>query len=473
MAKKAHPLLKSNPQELPEHIFRAYDIRGIVDEDLTPAIVHDIGLAIGTEVRARKQDKVILGRDGRLSGPRLASALRAGLTRTGCEVVDVGVVPTPVLYYGAQWIGRGTGVMLTGSHNPKDYNGIKMVINGTTLCDDAIQALRQRIIDGDLTEGRRRGKERASTVTWEYVDSVDHSIHMNRRKRLRIVVDAGNGVAGDCAPGLYRDLGCNVDEIYCGIDGHFPNHHPDPSIPENLGSLIARVKKADANLGLAFDGDGDRVGVVTPAGRIINSDRVLMLFAREMLKENPGAKVLYDVKSSRNVEDFVRQHGGEPEMCPSGHALLKKRLQETGAALAGELSGHFFFNDRWYGFDDGLYAGGRMLEILSKTNKNADELFAEIPESVSTPEIAESVEEADKAALMQKLSAQAEERFPEARRIITLDGVRIEFGAGWGLVRASNTSPKLVMRFEADNEEALEQIQHSITEWVRQGKAEQ
>ena len=464
MTTNQHHLLCNHTSSLPEHIFREYDIRGIVSEELTVGVAHDIGLAIGSEVIESGQRSIMLGRDGRLSGPKIAASIRTGLAKTGCEVIDIGVVPTPVLYYAAKTMGNGTGIMVTGSHNPKDYNGIKMVIKGHTLSGDDIQNLKNRILQGNLVDGKKIGKQKERAVTWEYINSVDEGIKLG--KKLKVVVDAGNGVAGDCAPDLFREIGCSVDEIYCQIDGHFPNHHPDPSQPENLEALINRVKKVGADIGLAFDGDGDRLGVVTPKGKIINPDRQLMLYAREMLKDNPGAKVIYDVKCSKSLASFIKKSGGQPEMFKTGHALIKRRLQETNAALAGEMSGHMFFNDRWYGFDDGLYTGARLLEILSNTNKTADELFEEIPDSLSTPEINIRIEEANKKPLIDYLKSTVEKKFPEAN-IITIDGVRVEFEDGWGLVRPSNTSAVLVMRFEADNEQALQRIQNFFENWLK------
>lgn len=469
MAQYQHHLLSNRATNLPEHIFRQYDIRGIVNSELTGGVAHDIGLAIGSEVISAGQSSVMIGRDGRLSGPNLASYLRSGITKTGCEVIDIGVVPTPVLYYAAKKLGNGTGIMLTGSHNPKDYNGIKMVIKGHTLFGPDIQKLKNRILNGELVEGKKVGKQKERAITWEYINDVDEDIKLH--KKLKVVVDAGNGVAGDCAPDLYREIGCSVDEVYCQIDGHFPNHHPDPSVPENLEVLINRVKKTRADIGLAFDGDGDRLGVVTPSGKIIHPDRQLMLFAGEMLKSHPGATVLYDVKCTKALYDFIRQAGGQPEMTQTGHALIKKRMQETGAALAGEMSGHLFFNDRWFGFDDALYAGARLLEILSNTDRSADELFDAIPDSISTPEINVEVDEAQKSAIMTYLTQTVKSKFPDGE-VIDIDGIRVEFSDGWGLIRPSNTSAVVVLRFEADDQKALERIESSMRAWLDQAIAQ-
>jgi phosphomannomutase/phosphoglucomutase len=463
VSEKQHHLLSNNISGLPEHIFKQYDIRGVVTKDFTTGVAHDIGLAIGSAIVASGHKKVIIGRDGRLSGPKIAASLRSGIIKTGCDVIDIGVVPTPILYYAAETIGHGTGVMVTGSHNPKDYNGLKMVINGHTLSGKDIQGLKQRILNGDIVEGKSLGKQRERAVTWDYINNVDENVKLE--KQLKIVVDAGNGVAGDCAPDLFREIGCSVDEIFCQIDGHFPNHHPDPSKPENLQDLIQRVKKIGADLGLAFDGDGDRLGVVTSTGKIINPDRQLMLYAREMLKSNQGAKVIYDVKCSKSLDGFIKDAGGEPEMYKTGHALIKKRMKETGAALAGEMSGHVFFNDRWYGFDDALYTGARLLEILSKTDKTSDELFAEIPDSINTPEINIAIKASQRELIVEYLNKTVSSKFPAAN-IITIDGLRIEFNDGWGLIRPSNTTSVLVMRFEADSEEVLQRIEGDIKSWV-------
>ncbi len=465
MASNQHHLLCNRASNLPEHIFRQYDIRGIVSNELTAGVAHDIGLAIGSEIIAAGQNSVMIGRDGRLSGPKITSSIRSGISKTGCEVIDIGVVPTPVLYYAAKTMGNGSGVMVTGSHNPKDYNGIKMVIAGHTLYGEGIQKLKNRILTGDLVAGKKLGKQKERAVTWEYINSVDEGIELGRK--LKVVVDAGNGVAGDCAPDLFREIGCSVDEVYCEINGHFPNHHPDPSKPENLQDLINRVKKIGAHIGLAFDGDGDRLGVVTPKGKIINADRQLMLYAREMLKKNPGAKVLYDVKCTKHMESFIKAAGGEPEMCQTGHALVKKKMKETNAALAGEMSGHIFFNDRWHGFDDGLYTGARLLEILSNTNLNADELFDAIPDSISTPEINVKIDENKKSPIMSYLNKTVSGKFPNGR-IITIDGIRVELENGWGLIRPSNTSPVLVLRFEADTENDLSQIKEAFESWLEE-----
>lgn len=433
-------------------IFRAYDIRGVVGETLTPAIVQDIGCAIGSEAHEYGQQKIVVGRDGRLSGPELSEALIKGLQQSGRDVIDVGLVPTPLLYFAAHYMGNGCGAMLTGSHNPAEYNGLKVMMRGDTLYEDSIQALRTRVESGNLVSGE--GSMQVIDVIPSYVERITSDVRLERP--LKIVVDCGNGAAGVVAPLLFRALGCEVIELYCDVDGNFPNHHPDPSRPENLIALTRAVSEHGADLGLAFDGDGDRLGVVDSDGKIIWADRLLMLLARDVLSRHPGAKIIYDVKCSRHMESFIRENGGEPLMWKTGHSFLKAKLKETGAQLAGELSGHIFFNERWFGFDDALYAAARLLEILSQESGDSSSVFATLPESVSTPELSVSMAEGEHFALMDALLANA--NFPGAH-LVTIDGLRVEFEDGWGLVRASNTMPSLVMRFEAENAEALRRIQ--------------
>jgi len=453
--------VKTDEKTLKSEIFRAYDIRGIVDVDLTEEAVHDIGLALGSEALAVNENLVAVARDGRLSGPKLIEALKTGIKATGCTVIDLGVVPTPVLYYATKTLGTGSGVMLTGSHNPVNHNGLKMVIGGNTLSGDDIQKLKNRILNRDIVKGE--GEERSRALINDYISCIVDDVVI--AKPLKIIIDAGNGVAGEAAPQLFRELGCDVHELYCEIDGNFPNHHPDPSKPENLKDLIAMVQKLGADIGLAFDGDGDRLGVVTPKGEIIYPDRQLMLYARELLKETPKATIVYDVKCTKNLAPYIEKFGGRPLMSQTGHALIKKKMKEVKAALAGEMSGHTFFNDRWFGFDDALYTGARLLEILAQTEQTADELFDEIPQSINTPEINIEVSDSRKFEIVAGLVGSAAKTFPDAE-IIDIDGVRLEFEDGWGLVRASNTTPCLVMRFEADTEKALKRIQDRITQWV-------
>jgi phosphomannomutase / phosphoglucomutase len=442
-----------NPTTIPPlAIFKAYDIRGIVGETLTEAGVETIGRAIGSEALARGRDTVVIGRDGRLSGPALATALARGLQAAGVNVVDVGQVATPMLYYAAHELGTLSGVMVTGSHNPPQYNGLKMMLAGDTLSGEAIQALRARITGNDLATGN--GTYRTHDIRAAYLDRITGSIKPARP--MRIAVDCGNGVAGATAPELYRRLGCTVEELFCEVDGTFPNHHPDPSQPHNLEDLIAALKKGDAELGLAFDGDGDRLGVVTKSGKIIYPDRQLMLFAADVLSRVPGAEVIFDVKCTRHLFGWIRKHGGKPLLWKTGHSFIKKKLKESGAPLAGEMSGHIFFKERWYGFDDGMYAGARLLEILSRSADPGAVLEA-LPDSISTPELQWPLGEGENYTLMEKLQQTA--RFEGAREIITIDGLRVEYADGFGLARPSNTTPVIVLRFEADNAEALRRIQ--------------
>lgn len=454
-------VIKTTKETLHHEMFRAYDIRGIVDVDLTEEAVHDIGLALGSEAQSQNETLIVVGRDGRLSGPKLIQALKEGILATGCDVMDIGVVPTPVLYFAAQTLGTGSGVMLTGSHNPVNYNGLKMVIAGNTLSGDDIQSLKQRILKGNVESGVANEQNREPIP--DYISCIVDDVIV--AKPLKIVVDAGNGVAGEAAPLLFRELGCEVHELYCEIDGHFPNHHPDPSQPENLQELIKVVQEQGADIGLAFDGDGDRLGVVTPKGEIIYPDRQLMLYARELLKEMPSATIVFDVKCTKNLASYIEKFGGIPIMAKTGHALIKKKIKEVNAALAGEMSGHTFFNDRWFGFDDALYTGARLLEILTHTDLDADQLFDEIPQSINTPEINITVPESRKFEIVHELVTSAHNAFPNAE-IIRIDGVRLEFEDGWGLVRASNTTPCLVMRFEADSDIALKRIQTQMAAWV-------
>ncbi|MBM4189859.1 MAG: phosphomannomutase/phosphoglucomutase [Betaproteobacteria bacterium] len=440
---------------LPSEIFKAYDIRGIVGKTLTSGIVEQIGAALGSEARARQQSAIVIGRDGRLSGPELAAALARGIQSAGVDVIDVGCVATPMTYFAAFETGANSAVMVTGSHNPPDYNGLKMVLGGETLASEAIQKLRQRIENQDFTQGN--GHYRAHDIAPTYHSRIVADIRLARP--LKVIVDAGNGVAGAFAPALYRAMGCTVEELFCTVDGHFPNHHPDPSVPKNLADLIARLKDSDADIGLAFDGDGDRLGVVTRSGQIIYPDRQLMLYAADMLARNPGATVIFDVKSTRNLSGWIRQHGGVPLLWKTGHSLVKAKMKETGALLAGEMSGHVFFKERWYGFDDGLYTGARLLEILSKAD-DIDAVFAALPDSVSTPELNVKMNEGEPHRLIAHLQQSAV--FPDAERIIDIDGLRVEYADGFGLMRASNTTPVIVIRFEADNATALQRIQNTF-----------
>ncbi|MFV5215313.1 phosphomannomutase/phosphoglucomutase [Azonexus caeni] len=439
-------------QPLPAEIFKAYDIRGIVNKSLTADVVRLIGQALGSLALEQGQSAIAVGRDGRLSGPELAGALMDGIVSTGCDAIDVGCVPTPVTYFAAYELGCHSCVSVTGSHNPPDYNGLKMVIGGTTLALDAIQDLKKRIEAGKLKSGQ--GEKRSADVLGAYVEKIVADVKLARP--LKIVMDCGNGVAGAIAPELFQRLGCDIVPLYCEVDGNFPNHHPDPSKPENLADVIQAHKDSDAEIGIAFDGDGDRLGVVTKDGEIIYPDRQLMLFAADVLSRVPGGTVIYDVKCTRLLAPWIRQHGGVPLMWNTGHALVKAKLKETGAPLAGEMSGHTFFKERWYGFDDGLYTGARLLEILSRA-ADANAPLKTLPNSPSTPELNIKMAEGEPFALIDKLKAAG--RFDGASEVITIDGVRVEYPDGFGLARPSNTTPVVVLRFEADDTAALARIQ--------------
>ena len=438
--------------EYPKEIFKAYDIRGIVGKSFTADIVEAIGHAIGSEAVARKQTEICIGRDGRLSGPDMAAALARGIQKAGVGVVDLGMVATPMTYFAAYQLNTHSAVMVTGSHNPPDYNGLKMVLGGETLSGDTIQALRQRLVDGNLAHGA--GSYRSYDIAPEYHARIVSDIKLARP--MKIIVDCGNGVPGAFAGPLYRALGCEVEEMFCDVDGNFPNHHPDPSQPKNLVDLIARLKTSDAEIGLAFDGDGDRLGVVMKDGTIIFPDRQLMLFADDVLSRNPGAEIIFDVKSTRNLFPWIRARGGKPTLWKTGHSFIKAKMKETGALLAGEMSGHVFFKERWFGFDDGLYAGARLLEYLSK-QADMNATLHGLPDTVNTPELNIKMAEGEHYALMDQLQKTA--KFPDAQEVITLDGLRVEYADGFGLARPSNTTPVIVLRFEADNAEALEKIQ--------------
>jgi len=436
----------------PHAIFKAYDIRGIVDDTLTDDITFQIGQAVGSEVIAHGGTSIVIGRDGRLSGPRLATALSNGLRAAGVNVIDIGLAPSPVVYYSSYSKDIPSCIAITGSHNPPNYNGFKMVVDGVTLSAERIQAIKQRIIDNDVTSGE--GTYQEQEVIDDYLQTIIGDIKLDRK--MKIVIDSGNGVAGATAPQVFRGIGCEVIDLFSDVDGNFPNHHPDPSQIENLQDLIAAVKEHDAELGLAFDGDGDRLGVVTKKGEIVWADRQMILFARDVLERNPGAEIIYDVKCSRNLATEIEAAGGKATMWRTGHSFIKAKLRETGAALAGEMSGHIFIKDRWYGFDDGVYAGARLLEILSKKSETPQEIFDALPDSVNTPELRMEFAEGEHYAFMEKLQEAAE--FPNGN-ISTIDGLRVDYPEGFGLIRPSNTTPILVIRFEADSQSAIEAIQ--------------
>ena len=437
-------------------IFKAYDIRGIVGTTLNAQVAFQIGQAFGTAVLAKGERSVGIGRDGRLSGPELTAALAQGLQAAGVDVIDLGIVATPMVYFGTHTLNAQSGVMVTGSHNPPDYNGFKMVLAGEAIYGDAIQALYQAIIDKDVASGA--GNYSQHDIRAAYLARIVEGIKLARP--IKIAIDCGNGVAGAFAGDLYRKLGCSVDELFCEVDGTFPNHHPDPAHPENLQDLIRHVQASDAELGLAFDGDGDRLGVVTKEGNIIYPDRQLMLFAEDVLSRHPGAQILYDVKCTRHISAWVKARGGIPLMWKTGHSLVKAKMRETGAPLGGEMSGHIFFKDRWYGFDDGMYAGARLLELASRV-ENPSALLNALPQSTSTPELQLVLNEGENFSLIAKMQApdQVSTHFADAEQIISIDGLRVEYAHGFGLARSSNTTPVVVMRFEAETTDALAQIQ--------------
>jgi len=443
------------PLKLDPSIFRAYDVRGVVGKTLDKDVARALGQSIGTLMGEKGLREIVVGRDGRLSGPELANALSDGLRAAGIDVIDVGAVPTPVVYYAAFRFNTGCGVAVTGSHNPPDYNGFKIVVGGETLAEGAIQDLYQRIASGALkTDGQ--GSLRQIDVGPDYIEKIVSDVLAERS--LKIVVDCGNGIPGALAPQVLEGVGCEVIPLYCDVDGNFPNHHPDPSDPHNLEDLILSVQSTGADLGIAFDGDGDRLGVVTKSGEVIYPDRLLMLFARDVLSRQPGATIIYDVKCTGHLKAQILDAGGSPLMWRTGHSLIKAKMRETGAELAGEMSGHFFFKERWYGFDDGIYAAARLLEILGGDlqGRTPEEIFATLPKNISTPELKVEMTEGEHYRFMDKLRQQA--NFGEAT-LITIDGLRADWPDGWGLVRASNTTPVLVLRFEADNPMALKRIQ--------------
>lgn len=440
---------------IPASIFRAYDIRGIVEEQLTEDSVRQISRGIGSEALAYGIDTLLVGFDGRLSSPSLSRALTAGLLSTGCKVVNLGMVPTPLLYYASHTSGIESGVMLTASHNPANYNGLKVVFKQACLAPKQIQKIRRRVEQGQLTDGA--GSYSELSIQPRYIEEICSSVSLGRK--LKLVVDCGNAVPGLVAPELFRALSCEVEPLFCDIDGNFPNHHPDPTEADNLASLSARVVASQADLGIAFDGDGDRLGIVTNLGEAVDADKILMLLVKHIAPKYPAAPIIYDVKCSSNLARVITAMGAIPVMHRSGHSFMKQKMQETGAPLGGEFSAHIFIKDRWFGFDDGLYAAARVLEILSHLQHSAHEEFASFPSSLNTPEIKLPVPEAAKFELMQRIIDKA--KFPGAK-VVLLDGLRVEYSDGWGLVRASNTSAALLLRFEADTLPRLRAIQVSF-----------
>jgi phosphomannomutase/phosphoglucomutase len=454
-------------------IFKAYDIRGVIGKTLDADAARSIGRAFGSEVRAQGGDAVVVARDGRLSGPELIQALSDGLRAAGVDVVNVGMVPTPVGYFAASVPLQLEGgerrvdscIVVTGSHNPPDYNGFKMVLRGAAIYGEQILALHQRIVDENFSDGS--GSYTEYDIADAYLERIASDIKLARP--IKIVVDTGNGVAGGLAPKLFKKLGCELVELFTEIDGNFPNHHPDPAHPENLQDVIRALKETDAEIGFAFDGDGDRLGVVTKDGQIIYPDRQLMLFAEEVLSRNKGAQIIYDVKCTRNLAKWVKDKGGEPLMWKTGHSLVKAKLRETGAPLAGEMSGHVFFKDRWYGFDDGLYTGARLLEILTRV-EDPSKLLNSLPNSNSTPELQLKLEEGENFELIARLQQNA--KFTGADDVVKIDGLRVEYPDGFGLARSSNTTPVVVMRFEADSDAALKRIQEDFRRVILAEKAD-
>ncbi|MDQ7049536.1 MAG: phosphomannomutase/phosphoglucomutase [Enterobacterales bacterium] len=437
--------------DISETIFRAYDIRGIVGQTLSASIVKEIGRAIGSEAFERGEQRVIVARDGRLSGPQLIEALKEGLIESGRDVIDIGEVPTPLLYFATNHLDSTSGVMLTGSHNPKDYNGLKVVIAGNTLSGEEIMALKKRIDTGNMMKGQ--GSEKTVSVMQDYISQVTSDVALTQP--LKVAVDCGNGIAGKVVPQLLQALGCEVIGLYCKVDGNFPNHHPDPSKPENLQELIELVKTEKADIGLAFDGDGDRLGVIDSEGNIIWPDRQMMLYSMDVLSRNPGADVIFDVKCTKHLAKVITRNGGHPIMWKTGHSLIKAKMKETGALLAGECSGHIFFKERWFGFDDALYTSARLLEILSADTRKSSDIFAALPNSIVTPEINVAIDDNRKHQFMNQLASKG--IFGNGK-MISIDGVRIEFPDGWGLVRASNTTPSLVIRFEGESQAIIDKM---------------
>ena len=435
-------------------IFRAYDIRGVLGKTLDRGVARQLGRAIGSEGVDRGLREIVVGRDGRLSGPDLAAGLIEGLRQAGMDVIDIGMVPTPLVYYATYHLNTGSGVSVTGSHNPPDYNGFKIVLGGETLAENAIQALYARIAENRYTSGS--GGLQTMDVKADYIDRIVGDVQVDQR--LKVVVDCGNSVPGLIVPAVLDGIGCEAIPLYCDVDGEFPNHHPDPSDLHNLRDLILTVKQMNADLGLAFDGDGDRLGVVTKSGEVIFPDRLLMLFARDVLTRNPGASIIYDVKCTGKLQPEILKHGGSPIMWKTGHSLIKAKMRETDAELAGEMSGHFFFRERWYGFDDGIYAAARLMEILASDLEGRDPqaIFDSLPKGVSTPELKIELHEGEHYRFMERFRERA--TF-EGARVTTIDGVRADWPDGWGLVRASNTTPVLVLRFDADSDVALLRIQ--------------
>ncbi len=447
-------------------IFKAYDIRGVVPATLNEEVARSLGLAFGARARALGQSVVAVGRDGRLSGPSLSAALMDGLAQAGVDVIDIGLATTPMLYFAAATLCQ-SGIQVTGSHNPRDYNGFKMVLAGRAIYGDEIQDLRRAIEARSWPEAHHKGTVKKVDILPAYRNRIVQDVRLSRP--MKIVVDCGNGVAGASAPEIFRALGCEVTELFSEVDGQFPNHHPDPSKPENLRDLMAALRQGQAEIGLAFDGDGDRLGIVTRDGQTIYPDRQLMLFARDVLSRHPGAPILFDVKCSQQLAPAIEAAGGQPVMYKTGHSLIKARMRELDSPLGGEMSGHVFFKERWYGFDDGTYAGARLLEILSRSSDVSAVLNA-LPSSHSTPELNVGCAEGEPHRLMTDLVALGRQRFDGAARLSTIDGLRVDWPDGFGLIRPSNTTSVLVLRFAGQTEQALRRIEGEMLTLLRQVK---
>ena len=446
------------PEKLCDAVFRTYDIRGEASDDkISPDLAYALGRAYGSRVIGVGETDVIVGRDARLTGHALQEALMTGLCESGCNVIDIGVVSTPMLYFATCHLPAQSGIMVTASHNPVGDNGFKCVLSGNSLRTDEIQSIKDQILRRDFITGQ--GQLSKADVLADYVACIVSKIHLDRP--LKVVIDCGNGVGGVAAPMIFKQLGCEVIELYCDLDGSFPNHHPDPTVLENVRDVMNAVKTHEADIGLAFDGDADRVGVITDQGEIVWPDRQMLLFSRDILAKIPGSEIIFDVKCTNHLDTMITQWGGTPIMYRTGHSLMKAKLKERAAPLAGEMSGHIFFNDDWFGFDDGVYVGARLLQIIAAQPDPASSVFAALPDSVNTPELKLPVVEENKQLLMDKLLSQGQ--FDEAR-LITIDGLRVDFGYGWGLVRASNTSAYLILRFEAESQEYLRSIQEIFRE---------
>ena len=434
-------------------IFRSYDIRGIQDIDLNPDVARQIGLSLGSEVQTRGHKKLIIGQDGRISSPTLAEALQEGLLASGCDVINIGKCPTGTLYFATHELDTPCGVMVTGSHNPANYNGFKIVLEQKTLAKEALMSLYHRIVRNDFKSGQGQVEQRDLEAA--YLDRIQTEINLSRP--LKVVLDAGNGIAGPVAQSLFTTMGLEVIPLFCEVDGNFPNHTPDPSDMKNLQQLQQAVKEHQADLGIALDGDGDRIGLINELGEVILPDRILMLLAKDVISRNPGCDVIYDIKSSRRLNHFISQFGGRPTMWKTGHTLMKLKMAEQNAMLGGELSGHFYFRDRWYGFDDGLYAAARVMELISFGYGTVSELFSEFPDDVSTAEIVINSDEHRKFQIISSIAG--DPRLQQGARVSTIDGIRSDFNDGWGLVRASNTTPRITLRFAGDDANALQRIQ--------------